>query len=115
MRNKIMMTAADPWTRNWTIVSADPNVAHVMLPLSSFTLKNVSLAGTSPVYQIVHNDEVPDPDCFAGSFLVPVGNHRPTFAEITQRADLPLYTPDTVDQYIEVADLMGTYLMRNGE
>jgi hypothetical protein len=113
MRNNIMTTATDSWTRNWTIVSADVDLAHVMLPLSSFRLENVSPAGQSPVYRVVHNDQPPAPDCFAESYLVPVGNHRPTFLEITQRQDLPFYATDTEDQYVEVADLMAKYMTQN--
>jgi hypothetical protein len=113
MRNNIMITAADSWTRDWTIVSADLDLAHVMLPLSSFRLENVSAAGKGPVYRVLHNNKAPALDCFAGSYLVPAGSRPATFFEITGKEELPLYTLDTVGDYIDVLDSMGTFMQKN--
>src|SRR6266702_12068 len=108
-----MITAADSWTRNWTIVSADLDLAHVMLPLTSFRLENVSPAGKGPVYRVLHNNKAPSVDCFAESYLVPAGSRPATFFEITGKEELPLYTLDTVGDYIDVLESMGTYMQKN--
>jgi hypothetical protein len=114
MRNNIMMTAAtNSWTRTWTIFSADLDLAHVMLPLSSFTLENVSAAGQDPVFRVLHNYQAPALDCFADSLLVPTGDQQPSFFDITQKEELPLYAVDTVGEYIDVLESMGTYMTKN--
>jgi hypothetical protein len=108
-----MNTAAiNSWTRNWTIVSADLDLAHVMLPLSSFKLENVSPAGKSPAFRVLH-DQAPALDCFAGAVLTPAGDQLPTFFEITRKEQLPLYTLNTVDEYVEVLESMGSYMLKN--
>jgi hypothetical protein len=109
-----MTTAAiDSWTRNWTIVSADLDLAHVMLPLSSFRLANQSPAGTPPEYRVLHNNQPPALDCFAESSLVPVGDRQATFFEITGKEELPLYTLDSVGEYVDVLESMGAYMQKN--
>jgi hypothetical protein len=109
-----MMTAPiSSWTRNWTIVSADLDLAHVMLPLSSFRLENVGPDSTSPVFRVLHNNQAPALDCFAESRLTPAGDRQPTFYEITGKEQLPLYTLDTVGEYIDVLEVMGPYMMKN--
>jgi hypothetical protein len=114
MRNKIMMTAAvSSWSYNWTIVSADLDLAHVMLPLSSFRLQNVSPAGKSPAFKVLHNHQAPALDPFVGSVLVPAGDQQPNFFEITGKEQLPPYTLDTVGEYVDVLESMGTYMMKN--
>jgi hypothetical protein len=104
---------ADPWTRNWTIVSADLDVAHVMLPLSNFRLDNLSNGGNAPVYRVTHNAGPPAPDYFSGALLRPSGANAPSFFDITKMGQLPLYTQETASQYADVSDLMGTYLAQN--
>jgi hypothetical protein len=114
MRNDIMMTAAiNSWTRNWTIVSSDLDLAHVLLPLSSFTLENVSPAGQNPQFRVLHNYQAPALDCFANALLVPAGDQQPSFFEIAGKEELPPYTLDTVGEYVDVLESMGTYMMRN--
>src|SRR5882757_6241743 len=114
MRNNIMMTAAiNSWTRDWTIVSADLDLAHVMLPLSSFRLKNEDTTGESPAFRVLHNYQTPALDCFAGALLHPAGDEQPSFFEITKKELLPLYTLDTVGEYVEVLESMGQYMTRN--
>src|SRR6266404_4054009 len=113
MRNNIMTPAAiNSWSRNWTIVSADLDLAHVMLPLSSFTLKNVSPAGENPEFRVLH-DQPPALDCFADSVLVPAGDQQANFYDITKKEQLPLYSLDTVGEYIDVLDSMGRYMLQN--
>jgi len=107
-----MTAATNSWTRNWTIVSADLDLAHVMLPLSSFRLENASPDSTSPVFRVLHNNP-PALDCFAESRLTPAGDGQPTFYEITGKEQLPLYTHATVGEYIDVLESMGPYMMRN--
>jgi hypothetical protein len=114
MRNNIMMTAAiNSWTRNWTIVSADLDLAHVLLPLSNFRLENVSPAGEDPAFRVQHNTQPPTLDCFAGAVLTQAGDHQPGFFEITSKKELPLYAQDTVGEYIEVLESMGAFMMKN--
>jgi hypothetical protein len=105
-----MNTVADPWTRNWTIVSADLDLAHVMLPLSSFTLVKDT---NSPAYRVMHNYQAPALDCFAASLLVPAGTQQASFFDITSKEQLPLYTHDTVGEYVEVLQSMCTYMTEN--
>jgi len=115
MRNNIMTPAAiNSWSRNWTIVSADLDLAHLMLPLSSFKLENVSPAGKNPQFRVLH-DQPPALDCFADSLLVPAGNQQPNFYDITKKEQLPLYGLDTVGEYVDVLDAMGSYMMKNKE
>lgn len=110
-----MNTAAiQSWTtRNWTIVSADLDLAHVMLPLSSFKLENVSPADESPRFRVLHNYQAPDLDPFEGSMLVPAGDQPPSFFDITGKEALPLYSLNTVGDYVEVLESMGTYMTKN--
>jgi len=93
-------------------VSADLDLAHVMLPLSSFRLENVNPAGKDPAFRVLHN-QTPTLDCFADSVLVPVGNQQANFYDITKKEQLPLYGLDTVGEYIDVLDSMGRYMMQN--
>jgi hypothetical protein len=110
-----MMTAAiNSWTRNWMIVSADLDLAHVMLPLSSFRLE-ATPDNTSPVFRVLHNNQAPALDCFAESRLVPADGSQPTFSDITGKKQLPLYTLATVGDYIDVQDQMGQYLMEHSD
>jgi hypothetical protein len=114
MRNNIMMTAAiNSWTWNWTIVSADLDLAHVMLPLSSFRLKNENPTGESPAFRVLHNYQTPVLDPFAGVLLVPAGDQNPNFFEITGKEELPPYTLASVGEYVDVLESMGTYMMKN--
>jgi hypothetical protein len=113
MRNNIMSPSAiNAWTRNWTIVSADLDLAHVMLPLSSFRLENVSPAGKNPRFRVLH-DQAPALDCFANTVLVPAGDQEASFFDITRKEELPTYTLDTVGEYVDVLESMGAYMMRN--
>ncbi len=104
---------ADPWTRKWSIVSADLDIAHVMLPLSSFRLVNVSAPGAAPVYKVAYDGEAPSPDCFAQARLVPAGAEPVEFSRITQIRTLPLYTPERAGQYSKVGELIASYVEQN--
>jgi len=113
-----MMTAAvKSWTHNWTIVSADLVLAHVMLPLTSFRLEedaDASPDGTKPVFRVFHNDRDPALNCFAETRLrLAGGDRQPDFHAITGKEQLPLYTLATVGAYIDVLELMGPYLTKN--
>jgi hypothetical protein len=104
--------AVNPWTRNWAIVSADQDIAHVMLPLNDFRLESVSTP-RGPAYQLMHNCESPNPDCFWGSVLVPLGQVEASFYDITKLEQLPSYSANTASQYVQVAEVLGTYLAQN--
>jgi hypothetical protein len=104
--------AINSWKRSWTIVSADLDLAHVMLPLSSFRLETGSPAGKSPEFRVLH-EQPPALNCFADSVLVPAGDQQPNFYDITSKEQLPVYGPDTVGEYIDVLESMGSYLMKN--
>src|SRR5438045_2448568 len=95
---------SNQWTRNWTIVRADLDIAHVMLPLSNFKLETMSAGGKDPAFQVVHNNQAPVPDCFAKSVLVQRGQDAPSFFEITGLDGLPRYSQDSMDQYIQVSE-----------
>src|SRR5258707_168298 len=105
-------SAINAWTRDWTVVSADLDLAHVMLPLSSFRLEYVSQAGNNAGFRVMHN-HAPALDCFADSLLIPAGDQQPSFFEITRKEELPLYTLDTVSEYVDVLESMGTFMTKN--
>lgn len=105
--------AADPWTRKWSIVRSDMDIAHVMLPLSDFRLQITSASGSPPVYQFVQSADTPVPDCLVEAQFQPVGAAQPTFFDITRMKTLPPYTQDTDSAYVDVSDLLSTYLTAN--
>lgn len=104
---------SNPWIRNWTIVRADLDIAHVMLPLSNFRLHDVNTTGANISYQLVHNHQAPVPDCFSGAVLMQTGRDEPSFFEITGLEQLPTYDQDTAAQYVNISETMGTYLAEN--
>ncbi len=108
-------TTQDPWTRDWQIVSAQLDIAHVMLPLSSFRLDIKNPGEASPLYRIAYNTQAPTPDCFAGTELAPVAGEEVTFYRITKRERLPSYAPDadTVSEYSAIADMMSAFMQKN--
>jgi len=112
-----MTTSTDEmrWTgRNWQIVRADLDLAHVVMPLSSFTFAATKRDGVEG-YTIGHSNQPPAPDCFENSFLVSVGSHKPTFHEITKKEKLPLYSKDTATEYADVSSMIASYVDRNRE
>ena len=70
---------SNPWNRNWTIVRADLDIAHVMLPLSNFKLETMSTQGKDPAYQVVQSNQAPVPNFFVNSVLVHRGQDTPSF------------------------------------
>jgi hypothetical protein len=111
----MMPAAINPWTRDWQIVSADLDLAHVMLPLSSFKLKLVEDENPSPAFRVTHNYQAPALDYFAGVVLTLVGDQPPSLSDITGKEKLPLYTLNTVGDYVDVLDTMGRYMMEHPE
>jgi hypothetical protein len=100
--------------RSWQIVRADLDLAHVFLSLSSFTFEPTTKNGVSG-YTISHTGQAPAPDCFSEVFLVPLGSHKPTFREITDKDDLPLFSKDTATEYSDVSDKVASYMDQNRE
>jgi hypothetical protein len=102
----------DPWLtgRNWRIVRADLNLAHVFIPLSSFTFEAATSTDGSSGYTIAHTYQAPLPDFFANIFLRPVGSTEPQFQAITNKASLPLYDKSSATEYADVAAQMATYM-----
>lgn len=105
----------DPWQtgRPWQIVRADLELAHVFLPLSSFTFKPATRKDGLEGYTIAHTYQAPHPDCFARTFLLPVGTKDAAFDTIADRKTLPMYDSDRATTYSEVAAKMATYMDKN--
>jgi hypothetical protein len=106
-------TPNSPWSATWTIVHADLDIAHVMTPLRDFRLENTNAAGNPASYRIVQNQATNPVDCFTSAILRPAGVETPSFSDITRMGQLPLYGRDTASQYVDVSELMGTYLTTN--
>ena len=82
----------DPWTTfEWKIVTADADIAHVMMPLSTFRLKNVSAELKLPEYEIEYTTQPPVPNSFAGTRLIPVQGDSLRFYDVAQVDVLPVY------------------------
>ena len=107
----------DSWQtgRPWQIVRADLELAHIFLPLSSFTFEPVTRADGISGYTITHANQAPQPDCFTGIFLRPVGNSQPKFENITNKASLPLYSKTSATEYADVSAQMATYMEKDPE
>jgi hypothetical protein len=108
-------TTSDPWQtgRPWQIVRADLDLAHVFLPLSSFTFEAVTREDGVKGYTIAHTFQAPNPDCFASSFLVPVGTGEPVFENVAQIKTLPLYDNDSANAYADVSAKIATHMDQN--
>jgi hypothetical protein len=106
----------DAWQtgRPWQIVRADLELAHVFLPLSSFTFEPATKDGISG-YTIAHTNQPPLPDCFAGLFLRPVGSSQPKFETITKKSSLPLYNKTSATEYADVSAQLDSYMERDPE
>jgi hypothetical protein len=107
----------DPWQtgRPWQIVRADLPLAHVFLPLSSFTFEPATTPDGISGYTIAHTNQAPLPDCFAGIFLRPLGSSQPKFETITNKTSLPLYDKTSATEYADVSELMDTYMEKDPE
>jgi hypothetical protein len=107
----------DPWQtgRPWQIVRADLDLAHVFLPLSSFTFEPATSTDGISGYTIAHTNQSPEPDCFAGSFLRPVGTSQPKFETITNKTSLPLYDKTSASEYADVSAQMAAYMEQDPE
>jgi hypothetical protein len=105
----------DPWLtgRTWRIVRADLNLAHVFIPLSSFTFEAAVTPEGVSGYTIAHTYQAPLPDFFTGIFLRPVGNSQADFQAITQKISLPLYSKTSATEYADVSDQIAIYMEKN--
>jgi len=109
---------ADPWQtdRPWQIVRADLDLAHVFLPLSRFFFKPTTAKNGLQGYTITHPYQLPQPDCFSRSFLVPVGTSPPpAFEKIADMKTLPPYDSDSATTYADVSALIVTHMEQNRE
>jgi hypothetical protein len=102
-----------PLSFNWTIVHADLDIAHVMTPLKDFRFVDAdnTIPGTS--FQIRHNKQAPELDCFCNVTLRWIGRDEPDFLEITGRQRLPSFdkgNPDTVLEYVHAIESITRYM-----
>ena len=105
----------DPWLtgRIWHIVRADLNLAHVFMPLSSFTFEAATTPEGVSGYTIAHTYQAPLPDFFTGIFLRSVGKDQPQFQVITKKRSLPFYSKTSATEYSDVSDQMAEYMEDN--
>lgn len=106
----------DPWQtdRPWQIVRADLNLAHVFMPLSGFKFEPVSGSGGG-AYTIVHMNQPPSPDCFAGMVLRPAGTSQPTFEKIAERKTLPCYDKNSASVYADISAKLAKFMDQDRE
>jgi hypothetical protein len=93
--------------RSWQIVRADLELAHVFMPMSSF--KFVALSDGSG-YQVVHTNQGPYPDCFAGVTLHHAGSTQIAFEKAAARPTLPAYDSSSAKDYTTAARKMVEFL-----
>ncbi len=108
--------------RQWRIVWAGHDVAHVFVPHNDVSL-------TPPVsdtgkFRLDCGCKVPHPECFGSTFLHQRGNQTPSFEDAVGRtallggvtgAVLPHYAPDdpaAKAKYDDAADILRNYLIR---
>src|ERR1700743_1479331 len=110
------MTDTKRWTDpTWSEVRADVDIAQLMRPLSSFKLK---IAPKAAGYTVAHNDQPLPPDCFAGVTLFETGEGQMQLKSIPGLSSvepLPPYNADSADQYLQISDLLGSYLTQHSE
>jgi hypothetical protein len=104
----------DPWQTDhaWQIVRADLGLAHVFMPLSSFKFEP---AATGRGYTIAHTNQAPRPDCFAGVVLRPAGSSEPTFEQIAQCKQLPVYGKSSASVYADFSAKADTFMEQDCE
>jgi len=97
----------DPWLteRPWQIVRADLPLAHVFMPMSSFKFQPVPGG-----YKIVHENQGPHLDCFAGVTLHPAGHTQVAFEKAAAGKKLQPYDPNKPASYKEAADEIVKYM-----
>ncbi len=105
-------TAADSWERDWSIISADADIEHLMIQMTDFRFRNLSPTGSHPEYEVVYNGAPPSPDHFSGIRFLPVAGRDVSFRAIPRTRPLPAYKPGNGYPYGKVADgiieFMGT-------
>jgi len=81
----------DMWQppRQWRIVTADTDLAHVFPPPSTFSFVPAS---SGAGFNIKH--QTPTPDCFCNTVLVRAGHTEPTFEQMTGETELPEWADD---------------------
>jgi hypothetical protein len=102
-----------PWARIWRIVRSDLDIAHVMSPLTDFTLQKANGQSQAPGYELIQNEAAAGADLFAGVRLSPRGTRAPSFSDITGLPLLPMFSEATSGQYVQVSDMMSDYLTQN--
>jgi hypothetical protein len=121
-----IMTSTNPWTDpTWTVVRADLDIAHVMLPLCSFKLQTAPKAvGEYASYVIAYKHQAPAPDSFGGVTLVETGEDELQLSDIPGITDLPgvpkggklpPYDTDSATLYTQASELMSNYLTQHSE
>lgn len=96
--------AADSWERDWSIISADADIAHLMTQMTDFRFRKVQSAGNGPEYEVVYNGPPPSPDHFSGIRFVPVEGREVHFRDIPRSETLPAYKQGNGYPYGKVAD-----------
>ena len=105
------------WNLKWTIVRADRDLEHVMLPLKTFRMRTINRKAPRS-YQLVHEDPPPTQTCFAGAKLVHIGHEPPDLRKILgkSKAKLPAYDQNNkkiVTRYAKDSELISSYMAVN--
>ena len=105
---------ADLWqpARQWRIVTADADLAHVFPPPSTFSF-DPTQDGNG--FNIRNMYGTPSPDCFSQTVLIRAGTSEPTFEQMTGETELPDWADDPVTrkQYTDAADLMSAHFQKD--
>jgi hypothetical protein len=114
------MTEANQWTGpTWTVMRADEDIAHVMLPLGSFKLQGTTKTG----YAVNYGRQAPTPDCFCKTTLVETAGDELSLSDVPGLSDLagmikgqlPPYDSDSANLYTKVSELISSYGAQNGD
>jgi hypothetical protein len=111
----------DVWEQHtWSIVRADRDIAHVMLPLHNFDIEPTSDDGA---FKLVRTFQAPEPDCFDSVVFNTLGTEMPTegdlaaldYKDATTRMKTPLalYSRGNDGDYYTLACKLGGYLNVN--
>jgi hypothetical protein len=82
------------------------------MPLSSFKFEPAS---TGNGYTVVHTDQAPQPDVFAGVVLRATGTSQPTFEQVAARQTLPAYDSSSASAYDDIAAKVATFMEQDYE
>jgi hypothetical protein len=108
----------------WTVVRADLDIAHVMLPLHHFSMKS---AGTNGGFNLARSYQTPEPDCFKDVVFNTAGEKMPGETELKAieplyddptnvlPRPLPLFNSDNEKKYYVLACKLGAYLATRPE